>query len=353
MNDSDAWFYSTLFEALEKSGKAIDVRESQKLIGEVMRKFLPQTADLLLKAIESQSPQILITRRRYALKFEKRLMEKWKVPIDLLETLLGISIELGAEFNEAHRWEASKSNDFLFDVLTRQHARSCQIGHEILALLKSGLADGALARWRTLHEIVVVSFFIQKHGQDVAKRFLSYIVVETRKEARIYQKYCHRLGYEPLRDKELKEIEQRVNDMLRTYGEDFDQENGWVPKNISKDRTFAEIEKSAQFDHLRPYYRMACNNVHSGSKGMKFRLGLIPTVGKELLLAGPSNYGLADPGQCTAISLHQMTALLLSTRPTIKRLIGMKIMEKLVNETCLAFTKVQSEIEKEEMTNQF
>jgi hypothetical protein len=35
-----------------------------------------------------------------------------------------------------------------------------QIFNEILVLLKSGYADGANSRWRSLHELAVISFFL-------------------------------------------------------------------------------------------------------------------------------------------------------------------------------------------------
>ena len=51
--------------------------------------------------------------------------------------------EAGSEFNSEFRPSASKDNNFVFDVLTRLHARSCQITSEIILLLRSGFADGA------------------------------------------------------------------------------------------------------------------------------------------------------------------------------------------------------------------
>jgi hypothetical protein len=345
MDDLDSWFFSALARALAKSGKSDYLKESPDVTRKVIGKFLTEAAHTLLRTIKSQGFETLSKNRECARGFEERLMEEWKKPIDLIEMLLGISFEVGAEFNRKHRGEASESNDFLFDVLTRQHARCCLIGNEILVLLKSGFADGAMARWRTLHEIVVVSYFIQKHGQDMAKRFLDYATIETYKEAQLYQKYCQRLGYEPLKVEEMLRIERMVETIRSTCEKGFDKEYGWIPlENLAK-RNFAEIEKSVKFDHLRPYYKLACDNVHSGPKGIGFRLGLVLNgIENPILLAGPSDYGLADPGQCMAISLHQMTTLLLSTKPNMKRLIGLKVMEMLVGEICSAFVEVQSEI---------
>lgn len=292
---------------------------------------------------------MLKTQRAYSRQFEERLFKKWKNPIDLLETLLCISYETGSAFNEKHRKEACRTNDYVFEALRRLHARGCRIGFEILSLLKSGLADGAHARWRTLHEIAVISFFISEHGENVAKRFIQFEAVEGYKAAIEYQKYCQKLGYELLTKKELQYIKKTYDKAIKTYGKDFGGRYGWIPKNVLKRRHFVDIEKSVKLDKFRPYYRMACHNIHSGSMGIKFTLGLVQNSSKDsLLLAGPSNFGLADPGQGMAISLLQINTCLLTLRPTLDLLITIKAMQKLVDELCLAFCTVQSQIEEEE-----
>jgi hypothetical protein len=69
----------------------------------------------------------------------------------------------------------------------------------------------------------------------------------------------------------------------------------------------------------------------------------------ELLMAGPSNYGFADPGHCTAISLLQITTCLLTTKtPSLHTLTSIATMQKLVEEIGEAFIDVQLEIEDEE-----
>ena len=48
-------------------------------------------------------------------------------------------------------------NPFTVEVQTRLHARACQIAREVLTLLYAGFAEGAMARWRALHELAVLS----------------------------------------------------------------------------------------------------------------------------------------------------------------------------------------------------
>jgi hypothetical protein len=299
-------------------------------------------------------PEILEKRRAYERQFEQHLLQRWKNPLDLLEVLIEICLEAGAEINSEYRGMAAKSHDYVFDVLVRLHSRACQISYEILCLLRAGLADGAHARWRTLHEIAVISYFIKDRGQEVAKRYLHYGMIETYREFLQYQKHCLRLGYAPPTEEELHRMQTMHDQVVKMYGSDFGAKYGWIPKHMLKDRTFAEIEKSVRLDKLRPYYMMACHNVHSGPKGIQFRLGLGLLKGESkrpFILAGPSNYGLADPGQGAAISLSQATTCLLSIRPTIERLSMMNVIVKLVEQINLAFCEVQAQIEKEVLEN--
>jgi hypothetical protein len=140
-------------------------------------------------------------------------------------------------------------------------------------------------------------------------------LVENYKETFEYQQHCSQLGYKPLADREITRIKDLYDNVIKTYGKSFGKPYGWIPESILKGHvTFARIEKFERFDKLRPYYLMACHNVHSGPKAITFRLGIFKGGRhKTLLLAGASNYGLADPGQGAAISLSQITSCLLST----------------------------------------
>ena len=79
-----------------------------------------------------------------------------------------------------------------------------------------------------------------------------------------------------------------------------------------------------------------------------FRLGLSDQA-NEVLLAGPSNMGLADPGHSTAISLCQVTTVLLTTEPNLDSIVIPKLLLKLEQEIGEAF--LQADIAMEELAN--
>jgi hypothetical protein len=97
---------------------------------------------------------------------------------------------------------------------------------------------------------------------------------------------------------------------------------------------------------MRPYYKLASHNVHAEPKGAFFRLGLINQ--SEVLLAGPSNFGLADPGQNTALSLTFITSALVQLDPTVDAMVALKVALAISDELGQLFVEVQKQIERDE-----
>lgn len=277
--------------------------------------------------------------------FEKRLQEHWGEPLSLLEILIRSAIEVGNDFNQKYRAEAIASKDMKFEVLTRLHARACQVSSAILVLLTKGFADDAHARWRALHEIAVISSFIQQEDQVLAERYLLHEVVQQYKLASEIKKVHPRINVGPIPQEELDDLQSAYDSLLCRFGNRFKGEYGWASKALGvKNPTFRTIEKAASLDHLRPYYRMASANVHANSHGIKYRLGLVIDQNK-VLLAGPSNGGLADPGHSTAISLNVATAALLATGSGLDMLVPIRVFGELENEIGEGFLEAHKEME--------
>lgn len=284
--------------------------------------------------------------------FECQLRTRWGDALDRLEQFIHINIELGEEAVQ-HRESAFKSDeDYVFEALARLQARACQISNEIYTLLESGYSDGAYARWRALHGVAIVAFFIKQEGKETAKRFLDYRHLEDYYEAKNYQDYCEELGYEPLSEEELDILEENRDELVNRYGSPFDDGGygyGWAAHSFeNKSASQSRLEDEVDLNHLNPFYKMASNSVHAGSKGTKHRLGLLDQDDQPLL-TGPTNYGLADPAQSTAISLAQVTTVLLLHEPGGKDVVASMGLQQLVTEISTAFTEIQFQIEREEL----
>jgi len=312
-------------------------------------------ADVLLERLKSIVSDKLEVSKEIENQFEAAVYVTWKKPFDLLDLLLYICLEVASEFNSEHRSETFSKPSYIQAALARQQANACLVFNEIIHLLKSGFPSGAHSHWRTLHEIACVSYFISKHGKDMAKRFLDYEAVESYFQAQAILEHEKKMDCELLSEKDFNAVKKKFDEMRKKYGSDFVRKAnypyGWVPSTLLKTWSLKKIEKSVELDLLRPYYDLASYNDYGGSKGLIFRLGTINSEIQNMVVPiGPSNYGLADPGKSAAISLGQVTACLLQTESTVKSLIIVEALRNLVDEICNAFCKIQAEFSKDTKT---
>lgn len=319
-----------------------------------LEKSLPELIEelttLILPGFMKDLPSILKAHRKDMKSFEKRLRYDWKKPFDLFETFLVLAFKAGNEFNNEFRKDKTEKENYVLEALTRLHARACQIAYEIQVLIKSGFADGAHARWRSLHEIAVVASFIKTHGNEVAERYLLHDNIESFKSASLYNKYYEILGDEPISQNEYDSIKAVRDELITRFGNAYKNNYGWAASALNKeDPNFCDIEENSGLDHLRPYYKLASHNVHANPKGVMFRLGLLGNT-RNILLAGPSNYGFTDPAQGTAFSLGLVTVTLLTSRPTIDNLVVSNILLKLETQIGEQFFIIQKEIEDRDAT---
>lgn len=298
-------------------------------------------------------PALLKENKETRNSFEERLYELWKEPLDMLEAFLHLSVEVGNLVNRELRSTSTEENYFLRDVVTRLHGQACLIGGEILTLLRGGFADGANARWRSLHEIVVIASFIREKGNEVAKRYLEHNAIESYKALSEYQKNAKRLKLIPFSSDEVSLIFEEQKRLIETYGNSYKNAYGWASSALGiENPSIVDIEKSVKLDHLRPYYRMASHHVHPNPKSVLFKLGLSHSS-KEMILVGSSNAGLADPGQGMAISLNKINNELLTIKPSVMGIATQKIMAKWVEELCNKFIQVHRIVEKRWIQGKF
>jgi hypothetical protein len=308
-------------------------------------------AALLLERLKSRAVAKSEASNWVETEFEQAVHMTWRKPFDLLDLLLDISLEVSAEFASEGENKASK-RDYLQPALIKLQTNACLVFTELVRLLKSGFPDGAVSLWKSLHEIVCIAYFISKHGDSMAKRYLDYEVVENYYQALAIQDHQKVMGVESLSERDFRAFKQLFGKMKKLHGLDFVKKSnypyGWVPPGVLKPRSLRELEKSVGLDMLRPYYDVASYNVLGGPQGLMFKLGLLRSGRKSLApVVGPSNYGLADPGRSAAISLGQITSCLLMVKPNLRRLVVVEAMRNLVDEICNAFNEIEDEFLKE------
>ena len=332
---------------LEFSSDEVD--ELERAHSRVLEK-LPQVIDdassrvvpPLLSALERRWPRERRAQQRIRHHFQKRLMGRWGKPLGLLRMLLVIALEFGRVINEEARKKGIEPQTV--NVLTRLHARACQVTEEIICLLSSGLADGAMARWRTLFEIATVTFLVSQFREELAERYLAHDAIESYRAATQFQKYAVQLGYERYQENEFDAFRVAYDATIAKYGKSFAGSYGWAAKHLNNnDPKLSDLIDASGISHLQPYYKMASHNVHSNPKGALEKLGL---HGKSSgpLLAGPSNFGLADPGNCAALSLTQISTALLNLNPTFDNVICVQVMHSLLGKIADTFSKAHTSL---------
>lgn len=282
-------------------------------------------------------------------RFIANLNLRWFESFDLLSLINILSYEIGENVaaNGAIYHTESKKNTF--KVLLKLHARSIRTAKEILVLMKNGFADGALARWRTLHELSVIFLFISKNGEEVAQRYSDYYIVEQSKELAAYNSTAHYLDFEKISEEDQTRIADSLTSLKQKYGEDFIKEYGWA-RNIIHSRKiyFTDLEKLVELDFLHAFYKWACNPIHAGMKASLFSLGNLNEPEMLFSLAGASNVGFTDPGQLTAYSLLQINKALVECFDSFDHRIAIKVLENLFEDLKDRLSETQTAIENEE-----
>ena len=279
--------------------------------------------------------------------FRRRLSRRWGKSLDKLHLLIALARDFGAVVGGAVS-VPTIDRPYLVDVVTRLHARACQVSLEVHTLLCSGLADGAMARCRTLHEIAATAFFVHQHGEQTAERYVLHEAIESWRAACDYNRHARALKVRPFKPSEMRTFEATRTHLLDRFGKSFDGHYGWAshilrPGTNEPVRSFTDIERIV-LPHLRPYYQLASHNVHAKAKakGIYHRLGLMGD--HEILLSGASNSGLADPGQNAALFLCQVTTVLGLLHPTFDTTMMMKVVNRLQKDVADAFGRAHREL---------
>lgn len=305
---------------------------------------IPSAAEVFGEELLRRSSSMLCDWASLQHGFESRLRRRWARPFDRLRTTVVSCFEVGRDLSDEEQGHVD-SADFEFEALRRIHGRACQTAWEVICLIESGYANGALTRWRTLHELAVVSLFILEHGQSVAERYLLHTSVDSLEAIKKMATHCEALGIARPADVDRTALERSVEALVDRFGPPFKTPYGWAADVLGNKRpTFAVIEESVAFDHMRPFFKLACHGVHAGPKGLYFNVG-VPDGTPEMILAGASNTGFTDPAQLTAQSLVVVTSAFVASKPSVERLVMMHAVSELSSGVGEHFFKVQQTVE--------
>lgn len=276
--------------------------------------------------------------------FRSRMEETWGEPLAKLRMLLTIAREWCGEAHQEAEKTVPPEEARLKKLMVRFLVRSCQVTDEIICLLENGFADGAMARWRTLHEIGIVAAVVDKYGTEAAERYRAHQAVDSRRAMRKYINCYKALGYRRLGARTENRIEKKYQAAITQYGASFKGDYGWAAHHLKKPKaSFADLEADVGYEWMRAHYQMGNDNVHAGIKSMYVRLGLLTDY--DSLLAGRSNAGLTEPAQNAALTLTKL-AVLVCLSPKLDDVVAGNIMQGLQAEISTAFWRADKRLQR-------
>jgi Family of unknown function (DUF5677) len=207
--------------------------------------------------------------------------------------------------------------------------------------LKGGFPDGALARWRTLHEISVTMMYLVKHGEDAAKAYLLSFHFAARRAALQLNEHFERGNFVKFSANELEEFNTRCEMASKALGRTVANGKDGEWPAIYKHKNFAEIEKDVGMEHWRPRYKWASIQNHANHRPNDKLLGLVESQ-ENFHLVGPSNSGFVDPFQMTAISLAQATTTYLLHSANADRIVHTAVLLRLAEEMSTIASNVEA-----------
>ena len=219
-------------------------------------------------------------------------------------------------------------------------------------LLETGHADGAIARWRTLHEITVVGTLLNEFGEEAATRYVDHQHVEAKRANDEYAASSVLLGFSPMPKRDQARIEANFKDLIGKYGASFGTPYGWAVSflQVGNKPSFRDLERAAGKSAMRSYYKMASHNVHAGPRSIFYTLSSLGDPSG--LVAGASSAGLDEPGRLTALAFTQVIFLLFRKPFSLNDAINMKLLVKLRDQAIRAFERAGRKLEKDEKAHQ-
>jgi len=346
LNDYQSMIDGMIAEAIAKHGE--DVVTSD-LVDKVVNEALPDIANSLYDGLTRSAGKMLREHRSLRRGFVAQNMKRWREGFDLLEQLIVLSQETGEAINNALRPRAALADDALFEATISNHARAVQVARETLVLMVNGFPDGALGRWRTLHEIAVVTAFVSDAGQETAERYILHRRVAEYRRAKNYMEHHQRAQLDPYSAEEMDSLKAAHDAIVAKYGTEMKEDYGWASAALSKPRpAFYHLEEALGLDHWRPRYKWATANTHAPYRPWDATLATSEND-KPVLLVGESNSGMTDPAHMTALSLAVATMPVIMLEPNVDRLIMAKIIQRLSKEIGETFARLDQDAWQEEM----
>lgn len=291
----------------------------------VVNKSVYSITRSLFKELQSELESNSQERNKEAIEIERLLCEDYRSIFLRIEAMISISKEVSFDIiehpdeNDIQQCPPSK-----FTVLSRLQKRMCQISDEVLLLIKKGYLTGALARWRSLHEVNIVLIILSKGNEELSQRYLDHFWISEYKEFLLYKEYCAYFNIELPQEKIDAEVSKRKDEMIEKYGKSFNEDFGWAYSIFdTKKITFRDLELKAEMEQARFDYKLSSNAIHAGIKGIADN----PFLAHDHEIDyGSAVTNMTLPLSLLSKSILSATSNFLTNFPILDNILAMKLM---------------------------
>lgn len=292
----------------------------EQIVGEIAQKVGADfTVDSLVRRRTDQALRRRIVSLQHTSRIERRVTLEhdrtisewvWRAPLDILELLLSMTEELA----RAASWHPTRpARPVKLRTLHDLLMRTVQVGREVELLLLAGFPDGALARWRSMHELNVVATVLACEDSSASERYAHHEAVMAERDVRhliAAGEGGRRTRRQRRRRREVvarhESLVRRRDELLERYGREFARPYGWAADITSrklgvKDPKFTHLERLALPHDKGMSIRLAHRHVHAASTAADFAWHSAPPGQEVELGAAPGRVGLVGMFVCETL----------------------------------------------------
>jgi hypothetical protein len=266
---------------------------------------LSKAAELIGDEISDQALKHTLHLREAQSNRTESVQRIWGAAIEQLDFMRHMMVEWNSTAIELRKGAYTNPNTAF--ALSRLVLRAYEVVGEILTLVRAGYADGALARWRSVHEICVVAMFLANRSDRCAQMYLSHHEIEELRLLAIDKASGTTSVKNTHLDSYVRDLRKHKAAMIRSFGTSFASDYGWASVDLGRTKTtFRDLESHVGLEKLRRGYQQANSIVHGGALATLSRISLGPGAidGTEV----PPAYGCEVATDYATASLSMMIA---------------------------------------------
>ena len=182
------------------------------------------------------------------LRNRKKTRAFYKREFVILDGLIDFHVEVGQCLDALI---PQQEKPFLQFALLRIHEKALKVAQESIILMENGSASGAMARWRTLYELSVVSCVLLKYP-SLSKKYIAYEKIDYYKYERRLVEYRDKLKLDS-EFTEFPEIKREYEEAKAEYGWTGKTDYEWAKNDDIKDLNLFGLAQNVGLDHLYAY----------------------------------------------------------------------------------------------------